>query len=212
MRCCLAVVVAAVAASLGLLVVFLVVAGISVLPMSPDSLLTALRISKSFFLWLPPAVFVLAFVLSYRASRNVPLYVRIFGRKMKAVVRALPQQALIIAEGGENGVWQTNRWRVTGGSEPTIAIFENGAWKTVFQARFEPGTPGQWVPRKITRDPFTTDQVDSRTVHSTNVGGRASRWEIVIYRPGRWEKELDDVVRDAKEAALARERDRFGLT
>lgn len=212
MRCCLAVVVAAVAASLGLLLVFLVVAGVSVLPMSPDSLLTALRISKSFFLWLPLAVFVIAFVVSYRASRDVPLHVRIFGRKMQAVVRALPQKALIIAEGGENGVWETDRWRVTGGNEPTIAIFENGAWRTVFQARYEPGTPGQWVPRRITRDFLTTDDVDARTVHSTNVGGRAPRWEIVIYRPGRWEKELDDVVRAAKEASLARERDRFGLT
>jgi len=212
MRCCLAVVAAFIAASLALLLVFLVVAGLTVLPMSPDSLTSALRTSKYFFLWLPLVAFVVVLVVSYRAGRNVPLYMRIFGRKMKALVHSLPMKAQTVAESGEGGVWQSNRWRVTGGSEAKIEILENGAWTTVFHALFERATPGQWVPAKITRDAFTPGWIDSRTVHSEQAGGRAPHWEIVVYRPGPWEKELDELFDAAKQKNLAREQDRFGLT
>ena len=165
------------------------------------------------------AVPILAFAFVYRLvprSRRA-LRADVAERQQLAIARGLPGKARTIADGG-NGVWQTDRWRVTGGDTPSIAILENGAWTTVFQARFHKGEPGQWVTTKITRDyPFVPRGAirtyqDPHTVHSEKRGGRRSEWEVLVYLSGPWEDELDEQLRVAEDAALARDRARMGLS
>jgi hypothetical protein len=164
------------------------------------------------------AVPILAFAFVYRLvprSRRA-LRADVKERQQLAIARGLPAKAQTIAGGGD-GVWQTDRWRVTGGDTPSIAILENGAWTTVFQAKFHQGEPGQWVTTKITRDyPFVPrgpmrSYQDPHTVHSEKRGGRKPRWEVLVYLSGPWEDELDEQLRAAEDAALARDRARMGL-
>jgi hypothetical protein len=167
------------------------------------------------FVIVPIAAFALVYRLIPKGRRT--LRGEVEARQQQAIARRLPQKALTIAGGGE-GVWQTETWRVTGGDTPAINVLENGAWTTVFQARFHPGEEGQWVPSKVTRDwtmtprrPIQKHQ-NPHTIHSTKRGGRPDRWEVLVYRPGPWEEALDDHVRAAEDAALARDRDRMGLS
>ena len=147
---------------------------------------------------------ILAFVWVYRIARKrkAGLHEEVEERRRLALSRRLPQKALAIAKGGD-GVWQTGTWRVTGGDTPAIEVVQDGAWTTVFQARFHPGREGQWVPDRIRA---------SGRITSTELGERREWWEVLVYRSGPWEEELDDQLRAAEEAALARERDRMGLT
>ena len=197
---------AVVAAILSLLLVLVVVAVLASTRVRDE---TAAVVTTICFFAIP----LIAFALVYRAippGRNATERA-IERRRRLAISRRIPEKAQTIARGGD-GVWQTDTWRVTGGDTPTIQVVENGAWETVFEARFHPGREGQWVPVRIRKDVFSPDSLDARTVHSETRGGRPARWEILVYRSGPWEDELDDQVRAAEEAALARDRERMGLT
>ncbi|HEX6086327.1 MAG TPA: hypothetical protein VF266_17490 [Thermoanaerobaculia bacterium] len=187
---------ALVAAVLSLVLALVVVAALS-LVMRDRPLMVATAVCFTLF----P---LLAFVWVYRVARKSKAALReeVEERRRLALARRLPKKALAIADGGE-GVWLTDRWRVTGGATPTIEVVQDGQWMTVFQARFHPGREGQWVPAQIR---------ESGRITSTEEGERAASWEVLVYRPGPWEEELDEQVRAAEEAALARERDRMGLT
>lgn len=176
---------------------------------------TADALAPLVFVAVPIAAFVVVYRWIPRSRRELSAEVE--ERRRLAISRGIPEKAQTIAEGGE-GVWQTDTWRVTGGTTPSIAILENGAWTTVFQAKFHARKYGQWVPTKVTRDypylPRSTAQAyrDPHTVHSAEMGGTPSRWDILVYRSGPWEDELDAHVRAAEDATLARERARMGLT
>lgn len=184
------------AAILSLVLALVVVAGLS-LVMQDEPLLVATAVCFTAFPFL-------AFVWVYwiARKRNAGLHEEVEERRRLALSRRLPEKALAIAQGGE-GAWQTATWRVTGGGTPAIAVLQDGAWTTVFQARFHPGREGQWVPSRIW---------ESGWISSTQKGDRAEWWEILVYRSGPWEEELDEQVRAAEDASLARERDRMGLT
>jgi hypothetical protein len=192
-------------------VVGLLVAGLlgALLPQKAASVVAPLA-----FVMIPIAAFVVVYRWVPRSRRALRGDVK--ERQQLALSRRLPEKAMTLAHGGE-GVWQTATWRATGGNRPSIEVLENGAWTTVFEAQFDPGEPGQWVPSKITRDwhwaPLTEIAAyrNAHTIHSRLMGGRRSRWEVLVYRSGPWEEELEDQLRAAEDAALARDRDRMGL-
>jgi hypothetical protein len=149
------------------------------------------------------AVPIVTFVLVYRAiprSRRA-LRAEVRERQEQAIDRGIPEKAAILAHGGE-GLWQEGTLRVTGGPVVTIDIVVNATWTTVFQARFHPEKEGQYVPWFLHKSGWVT---------TTRRGNRPARWEVLMYRSGPWEDELDAQVRAAEEATLARDRERMGL-
>jgi membrane protein implicated in regulation of membrane protease activity len=149
------------------------------------------------------AVPIVTFIVVYRfvPRGRRALRAEVEERQQLAIDRRIPEKARTIADGGE-GIWQTDTWRVTDGDTPSIQVVENGAWTTVFQARFIPEEKGQWVPWRI---------YSNGRVSSTREGKRHARWEILVYRSGPWEEQLDAHVRAAEDAALARDRERMGI-
>lgn len=204
------------AALVGFVVAFVVAAALGILlPESVVPLITALTMI------LGPVV---AFIWTYRrlkteGERRREVTGEIEDRKEEAIDREIAQKAQTIARGlAQGGTWQSATLRVTGGDSPSIDAVQDGQWVTVFAARYHPGQEGQVVPSSIRapRPPLVTPPPKwyrpSWTISTRTVGGRAARWEILVYRPGPWEDELDPLVEAADKAAFEDEKSRFGLT
>lgn len=140
-------------------------------------------------------------------------------RKDDALDRKIAQKAQAIARGlaPDTGTCQSATLRVTGGSSPSIDALQDGNWVNVFAARYHPGKEGQVVPSGIQapRPPLVTPTPKwyrpTWTVKTRTVGAQAAWWEILAYKPGLWEDELDPLVEAAEKAALDAEKGRFGL-
>lgn len=139
-------------------------------------------------------------------------------RKDDALDRKIAQKAQTIARGlaPDTGTCQSATLRVTGGSSPSIDALLDGNWVNVFAARYHPGKEGQVVPSGIQapRPPLVTPPKWYRptwTVTTRTVGAQVSWWEILTYKPGPWEDELDPLVEAAEKAAFEAEKSRFGV-
>ncbi|MES1244879.1 MAG: hypothetical protein ABUT39_24945 [Acidobacteriota bacterium] len=164
-----------------------------------------------------------AFVWTFRrletaGERRRKVEGEIEDRKDDALDRKIAEKAQAIARGlaPDTGTCQSATLRVTGGSSPSIDALQDGNWVTVFAARYHPGKEGQVVPSGIRepRIPAVTPPKWYRptwTVLTRTVGAKAAWWEILAYRPGPWEDELDPLVEAAGKAAFEAEKGRFGL-
>jgi hypothetical protein len=166
---------------------------------------------------------IYAFVWTYRrletdGERRRKVEREIEDRKDDALDRKIAEKAQAIARGfaPDTGTCQSATLRVTGGSSPSIDALQDGQWVNVFAARYHPGKEGQVVPSgiKAPRVPLTPPSKWYRptwTVTTRTVGGQAAWWEILAYKPGPWEEELDPLLEAAEKAALEAEKNRFGL-
>lgn len=167
---------------------------------------------------------VVAFIWTYRrlkteGERRREVAGEIEDRKEEALDRKIVEKAQAIARGlaPDTGTCQSATLRVTGGSSPSIDALQDGQWVTVFAARYHPGKEGQVVPSGIRapRVPLTTPSKWYRpvwTISTRTVGAEAAWWEILAYKPGPWEDELDPLVEAAEKAAFEDEKNRFGVT
>jgi hypothetical protein len=181
---------------------------------------TVAQVGGTIFMILLPIV---AFVWTYRrlqtdGERRRQAAGEIADRKEDAIDRKIAQKAQAIARGlAQGGTWQSATLRVTGGDSPSIDALQDGEWATVFAARYHPGKEGQVVPSSIQveRPPFVTPTPKwyrpTWKISSRTVGDRPAYWEVLAYRPGAWEDELDPLVEAAEKAAFENEKSRFGV-
>jgi hypothetical protein len=180
----------------------------------------AAQVSGTILMVLLPVV---AFIWTYRRletekERRRQVGREIEDRKEDAAERKIAEKAQAIARGlaPDTGTCQSATLRVTGGSSPSIDALQDGNWVTVFAARYHPGKEGQVVQSgiKAPRVPLTTPPKWYRptwTVTTRTVGAQAAWWEILAYKPGPWENELDPLVEAAEKATFEAEKGRFGL-
>lgn len=181
----------------------------------------AAEVCGTIFMILVP---IYAFVWTYRrleteGERRRKAEREIEERKDDALDRKIAQKAQTIARGlaPNTGTCQSATLRVTGGSAPSIDSLQDGNWVNVFAAQYHPGKDGQVVPSGIQapRPPLVTPTPKwyrpTWTVKTRTVGAQAAWWEILAYKPGPWEDELDPLVEAAEKAAFDAEKSRFGL-
>jgi hypothetical protein len=136
---------------------------------------------------------------------------QIASRRAQAVRRDISPRARLVAlvlGGGSHATatlraaWDDSRNLVS------VDAAEEGAWRTVFTARFHPEVAGQVVPGEIRPHLIHKDR---SSISTRRVAHESAWWEVLAYLPGDWEEELNRLWEAAKEARTEQEKDRFGL-